>query len=77
MYTHVLKLNKEKFDSVKEGMNVTIIRFPKRIPQVGELLLHEHDGEQKSTTITEISGGEGLMKNWYLVQHEIKKEEGK
>lgn len=77
MYTHVLKLNKEKFDSVVDGENVTIIRFPKRIPQVGEVLLHEFDGEQKSTTITEISGGEGLMKNWYLVQHEMKKEEGK
>ncbi len=72
MYIHTLHINKEKFDSVKPGLNVQIIRFKDKLPKEGDTIVHQHEGEQKQSTITEISSHEGLMKNYYLVQHEMK-----
>lgn len=73
--THFLKAKKDKFDSVVEGMNFQIIQV-KMLPKAGDKLVFEHATkdavEQKETTVIDVSGGEGLMKGWYFVQHEMK-----
>lgn len=73
--THFIKAkNKEHYDSIKDE-NCQLIRM-KMLPKVGDEIVFEHvtgkEVEQKSTVISDITGGEGLMKGWYLVRHEMK-----
>lgn len=70
-YTHVFKTNADRFASVKQGTNIEIIRFPKKMPQEDDNIVTECEGEQKHTVVESVTKHEGLKSNYYLVQHKM------
>lgn len=71
MHTHYFKATTETMRTLKEKEK-RIIRL-KRIPAVGDALVFDDDDKQKHLTITEVdSDRTGLMKNYYLIQYEVK-----
>lgn len=66
MTTILTPITPEELQKIKAGKNFFLL-FTRVAPQVGQPLILQAAEDEFATTIEYVQGGDGLMKNYYLL----------